>query len=101
MVFVQKFTVTIVGLDLKDIVLSAAKEAGLFINPVNRVNHGMFGNFRTLTYIFDIDDDKLIKKRRDFMNILGDERRYLIPMWEHGDWNQVYILRRWAFIDED
>lgn len=96
----QKLSVTIVGLDLVDIVLSLAKSTGLTANPVNQVNKGRLGNFKTLTYIFDIDDDQLIAKRREFMNMLEEEKRFLVPLYEHGDWKNVYIFGRWAFQDE-
>lgn len=97
----QQLTVVIVGLDLVDIVVNAAKMAGLMVNPVNQVNPGKFGNFKTLTYIFNVDDDKLITKRRDFMNELAQDRRFIIPVYEHGDWTSVYILKRWAFQDDE
>lgn len=89
-------TVQIIGLDLACVVLAKAKKAGININPINQVNEGRLGNFRTLTYQFDISDDDIIYKRRAFMNGLAEEDG-LLPLYEHGDWCSVYIFGKWAF----
>ena len=89
-------TITIVGLDLVDLIFSKLKKAGVDVNPVNPVNEGRLGNFKTLTYSFDIPDDDIIYKRREFMNGIADEDA-LLPMYEHGDWCSIYIFGKWAF----
>ena len=91
-----RLEVTIVGLDLIDLIFSRLKEAGIEVNGVNPVNEGRLGNFKTLTYAFDIPDDDIIYKRRAFMNGLAEENM-LLPMYEHGDWCSVYIFGKWAF----
>lgn len=89
-------TITIVGLDLVDLIFSKLKKAGIDVNRINPINEGRLGNFRTLTYSFDIPDDDIIYKRRTFMNSLAEEDA-LLPMYEHGDWCCVYIFGKWAF----
>lgn len=91
-----KLVLTIVGLDLKDIVFGKLRKAGIDINRVNPVNEGRLGNFRTLTYETDIPDDDLIYKRREFMGGVAEEDG-LLALYEHGDWLNVYIFGRWAF----
>lgn len=92
-----ELSVTIVGLDLKDLVMSVVRKASLDINPVKSVNKGRLGNFKTLTWIFEIDEYELIQKRRAFMDFLAEEKTFLTPMYEHGDWCSVYIFGKWAF----
>ena len=93
---VPKLVLTVVGLDLKDVVFGKLRKAGIDINRVNLVNEGRLGNFRTLTYETDISDDELIYKRRAFMEYISEEDG-LLALYEHGDWCSVYIFGRWAF----
>lgn len=66
----------------------------LKVKTVNTVNSGMFGNFGTLTYWLDIPEDEKMECRRKLMNLIRERLPSAMALYEHGDWNRVYILKR-------
>lgn len=92
---------TIVGLDLDDYVRIAVMKHRQYINRVNSVKYGRLGNFRTLTYMIDIRDDKSVETRRNILKDLSKPDGPTVGMYEHGNSEQVYIFRRTAFKQDD
>lgn len=66
----------------------------LRIKTVNTVNSGMFGNFSTITYFLDIPEDGRIEMRRKLMNLVRQRIPSAMALYEHGDWNRIYIMKR-------
>lgn len=66
----------------------------LKIRTVNTVNSGMFGNFGTLTYYLDISEDGKIEIRRKLMNLIRERLPSAMALYEHGDWNRIYIFKK-------
>ena len=83
--------VTIVGQDLFKPVLDIFEEIGL--NPVNQVNTGMLGNLKILAYRFELNEDEVIRKRRDLMNKVSEQYIRMTAMYVHGDWMRIFIMK--------
>lgn len=83
--------VTVVGQDLFKLVAEIFEKVGL--NPVNQVNTGMLGNLKILTYTFELPEDEIIEKRTSFMEMATNDNLRLMPMYVHGDWMRVFILK--------
>lgn len=67
----------------------------LGIKTVKTVNTGMFGNFGTLTYWLDISEkDDPVVKRRELASMVQRVMPNCMILYEHGDWNRIYILKR-------
>lgn len=83
--------VTVVGQDIFKLVSEVFELVGL--NPVNRVNSGMLGNIKTLTYFFELEEDEIIEKRQSLMHKLAEDNLRLMPMYAHGDWMRIFVLK--------
>lgn len=87
--------VTIVGNGIDDFVRSVFKE--LTVNSIKEINRGSLGNFATLTYEIEIDDDFVISQRKLFMTRISDASTRLVGLYEHGNWMHIYVFKRSAF----
>ncbi len=83
--------VTVIGKDLFDIVEKYMELAG--INTVNTVNSGMLGNLTTLTMEAPIREEEVIKKRGKLMELMSEDNMRLMPMYVHGDWMRIFIMK--------
>lgn len=83
--------VTVVGQELFDTVEDAIDLVG--VNNLNEVNSGMLGNLKTLTYEFGVDEGDVIKKRKRLMDILYEDRKHLVALYEHGDWMSMWVVK--------
>ena len=86
-----KMSVTIIGQDLFKIVREKFELAG--INMVNQLNQGMYGNLKTLTYQFELDESEVIEKRKKLMNLFSEDNMRLMPMYVHGDWMRIFVMK--------
>jgi len=83
--------VTVIGKDLCKIVEGYMELAG--INTVNTVRTGMLGNLTTHTYEIAIREDEVIKKRGIFMEKMAEDNMRLMPMYVHGDWMRIFVMK--------
>ena len=83
--------VTVIGKDLCKIVENYMELAG--INTVNTVRTGMLGNLTTHTYEVTMREDEVIKKRGIFMEKMAEDSMRLMPMYVHGDWMRIFVMR--------
>lgn len=83
--------VTVVGKDLFKIVEEKFELAGF--NTVSSVRNGMLGNLMTLTYEFPIEEDDVIKKRKELMDLMAKDNMRLMPLYMHGDWMRIFVIR--------
>ncbi len=84
-------SITVIGNDLFKIV--AEKLELVKLNPVNQVNSGMFGNLKMLTYRFELQESEVIEKRKELLNELAKDNLRLQPMYVHGDWMRIFVMR--------
>ena len=93
----DEMTVTIIGQEIFREVVDAFAEIGLSDrdsdNKVNEIKTGMLGNMKTLTYKFLIPENKVIATRKAFMVRLTENKTRLLPMYVHGDWMRIIILK--------
>lgn len=87
----EQLKVTIVGQDIAKEVVSIFDDVEL--TPINQVKTGMLGNLKTLTYIFDIPEEKVIESRKLLMSELAKYGTRLMPMYVHGDWMRVFVFK--------
>ena len=83
--------VTVVGQELFKIVEEKCELVGL--NPVNQVNTGMLGNLKTLTLVFEMPENKIIRLRRNLMEKLIEDNLRLTPMYVHGEWMRIFVFK--------
>ena len=83
--------ITVIGQDIFKLVQTKCEEAGL--NQVNQASTGMLGNLKTLTYIFELDEDEVIQKRKKVMQNLLDSGGMLMPLYVHGDWMRIFVMK--------
>ena len=83
--------VVVIGKELFKIVEKYMELAG--INTVNTVNSGMLGNLTIMTYEIEIPADEVIKKRRKVMELMSEDRMRLMPMYAHGDWMRIFVMK--------
>ena len=83
--------VTVVGKDLCKIVEGIFELVGL--NTVNTVRNGMLGNLTTLTYEFMLEEDEVIAVRKKLMNELAKDYLHIMPMYVHGDWMRIFVMK--------
>jgi len=90
----DELRVTIVGQDIFKEVVECFDRSGLTgLTVVNEVRNGMLGNLKTLTYAFQIPAQEVIEKRKALMNELAKDSLRLIPMYVHGDWMRIFVLK--------
>lgn len=82
--------VTIVGKELFKPMKEKFELVGL--NWVNQINEGMLGNLKVLTYIFQLNDDEVISKRKALMHEVGKDRMRMTGLYVHGDWMRILIM---------
>lgn len=87
----EKFRITVVGQGIADIVAEKLELAG--INKVNKINTGMLGNLKTLTYEIDMDENEVIRVRQKIMGLMAEDNMRLMPMCVHGDWMRVFVFK--------
>lgn len=87
----EELKVTVVGQDIAKEVIAVFDAVGLTM--VNEVKTGMLGNLKTLTYSFEILEDKVIEKRKGLMNELAKYSIRLMPMYVHGDWMRIFVFK--------
>ena len=87
----ETLKITIIGKDLFKIVEEKLKLSG--INKVNQVKNGMLGNLTTLTIFVDIPEEEVIKVRRRIMNKMAEDSMRLMPMYVHGDWMRIFVMK--------
>lgn len=87
----EMLRVTVIGQDLFKIVDEVFELVGL--NTVNQVNTSMLGNLKTLTYLFELQDDEVIKKRKAMMDEMAKGNMRLMPMYVHGDWMRIFVMK--------
>lgn len=87
----EQLKVTIVGQDIAKEVVTIFDD--LRLNAINQVKTGMLGNLKTLTYIFELEPEVVIFKRRELMNKLGEYNIRLMPMYVHGDWMRIFVFK--------
>lgn len=87
----EMLRVTVIGQDLFKIVDEIFELVGL--NTVNQVNTSMLGNLKTLTYLFELEDDEVIKKRKAMMDEMAKDNMRLMPMYVHGDWMRIFVMK--------
>lgn len=87
----EKLKVTIVGQDIAKEVATIFDD--LRLNAINQVKTGMLGNLKTLTYIFELEPEVVIFKRRELMNKLAEYNIRLMPMYVHGDWMRIFVFK--------
>ena len=87
----EMLRVTVIGQDLFKIVDEIFELVGL--NTVNQVNTSMLGNLKTLTYLFELQDDEVIKKRKAMMDEMAKDNMRLMPMYVHGDWMRIFVMK--------
>ena len=90
----RQMSVTIVGGGIAEILDPVFDSLGLF--PVKPIKRGSLGNFTTLTYIFELDEEKIIRKRRDLMHAIAQESTHLVGMYKHGGWMDIFVFRKSA-----
>lgn len=83
--------VTVIGQDLFKIVQDKFELVG--INKVNQLKNGMLGNLKTLTYFIEIPQDKVIKTRARLMKAMEEDSLRLMPMYDHGDWMRIFVMK--------
>lgn len=83
--------VVVIGKELFKIVEKYMELAD--INTVNTVNSGMLGNLTIMTYEIEIQPDEVIKKRRKLMDLMSEDRMRLMPMYVHGDWMRIFVMK--------
>ncbi len=66
------------------------------INQINDGALGRLGNFKTYTYIFELPEEEVIERRKKLMKALIGESAEWCGMYEHGDWMQLYLFRRFV-----
>lgn len=89
--------VTVVGQGLFTIIRGIFELIG--INKINRVNHGMLGNLKTLTFEIVLDEGEIIKTRSKLMEaITANDNNYniLLPMFVADDWMHIFVFSRFA-----
>jgi hypothetical protein len=86
--------VTVIGKDLCKIVEGYMELAGInTVNTVNTVRTGMLGNLTTHTYEVVMREDEVIKKRGIFMEKMAEDSMRLMPMYVHGDWMRIFVMK--------
>lgn len=87
----EAFRVTVIGQDLFKEIAGFFEESGL--KEANQVNSGMLGNLKTLTYEFYLEENEVISKRKEFMNLVAKESPRLMGLYVHGDWMRVFVMK--------
>ena len=83
--------ITVIGKDLFKLVERYMELVGL--NTVNTVNSGMLGNLITLTYEIELPADEVIRKRSMLMEKMAEDSMRLVPMYVHGDWMRIFVMK--------
>lgn len=84
-------TVIIVGQDLFKMVEEKFELVGL--NKVNRVNKGMLGNLKMLTYEFDLDESEIIQTRKLLMREICEDSRRMEGYFKGGEWMTILVMK--------
>lgn len=87
-------SVTVIGQDLFNLVEEKFLLVG--INQANRVNKGMLGNLKMLTYEFDLNEDDIIGIRKQFLKLVGEDSLRMIPWFEAGSWMDILVVKPFA-----
>lgn len=87
----EALRVTVIGQDLFKEIAEFFEESGL--KEANQVNSGMLGNLKTLTYEFYLEENEVISKRKEFMNLVAKESPRLMGLYVHGDWMRVFVMK--------
>lgn len=66
------------------------------INQTKDGELGRLGNFKTYTYIFELPEEEVIEKRKTLMKALVGESGEWVGMYEHGDWMQLYLFKKFV-----
>ena len=90
----RQMSVTIVGGGIAEILDPVFDSLDLY--PVKPIKKGTLGNFNTLTYIFELDEQEIIRKRRDLMQFVAKESTHLVGMYRHGGWMDIFVFRKSA-----
>lgn len=83
--------VTIVGQDLFKMVEDKLELVNF--NKANRVNRGMLGNLKILTYEFDLDESEIIQKRKLFMKEICEDSRRMEGYFKGGEWMTILVMK--------
>lgn len=83
-------SITMVGGYFEDLFEAILTDVG--INPVNPINVGMFGNFKTLTYLIDIPDTEVVQTRKNIMAKVKEQMPYALCLCEYGNWNRIILM---------
>jgi hypothetical protein len=87
----EELHITVVGQDIFKVVEEKFKLIN--INPVNKVNRGMLGNLKLLTFDFSFEDGEAIEKRKIILSEIGKDYYRLFPMYKIGDWSNIIIFK--------
>lgn len=83
--------VTVIGKDLFKVVEEKFELVGL--NTVNTVSNSTLGNLLTLTYEFVLEEEDVIQVRKKLMNEIAKDNMRLMPLYMHGDWMRIFVMR--------
>ena len=87
----EKLRVTIIGQDIFKEVAVIFEDVGLRV--VNQINSGMLGNLKGLTYVFELEEEKVIDTRKNLMKALTEYGPRFTAMYVHGDWMRIFIFK--------
>ncbi len=87
----EKLHITVVGQDIFKVVEEKFKLVD--VNPVNKVNRGMLGNLKLLTFEFELEEDVAIETRSRILMEIGKDAYRLFPMFQAGNWMNVVIFK--------
>lgn len=93
----EELRITIVGQDIFREVIDVFADVDLneevLVNRVKEIRDGMLGNLKTLTYVFLIPSDTVIRVRKAIMVNLTKNSTRLLPMYVHGDWMRMFVFK--------
>lgn len=87
----EKLRVTVVGQDLFKIIDDKFEAAGLSL--AYEIRTGMYGNLKTQTYIFELEDSEVIGTRKKFLNEVAKDSTRMTGLYMHGDWMRIFVMR--------
>lgn len=94
------FTIVMIGNDVVRTVRSVFTQAGInWVNEVNLVKKGKLGNFKTFTYTVTIPTPEPQPRRKQIVEALAKESTHLLTLYPQGEYFQIYIFDKRAFLE--
>lgn len=83
--------VTVIGNDIFKIVAEKLELVG--INQINKINTGMLGNLKTLTYEIDLEDLDIIGIRKKLIELMIQDNMRIMPLFMASNWLHLFVMK--------